>query len=343
MAKGNVTIRKQLMGELVDFSKSSQLGDLAEIELLAKLVVLLSQYEEEGVALRPEVYLCSNVHDLLKLVTNSAVVEIGKAATAPEAAREALKRCAPLCIGGWNMFVQASKSSFCYGVFRESLSPLAISVDQTIFESGSLPPDLKVIKLQQIAKNCVSLRNHCGDWHNIFLTDARDDSASPDEYFANLTSCVCKTADIEISESLQSFLKKSLREAVSWSHGTLIAVANGDELPAFLTDCVILLPPIDLANAVALARENAFELLTLSSYAALIKGMISCDGITIFSNSGKVLAYCGFIKPPAENATARVGGARTRAFDALCSHLGTGLDAVLVRSQDGWTQFRKAL
>lgn len=70
--------------------------------------------------------------------------------------------------------------------------------------------------------------------------------------------------------------------------------------------------------------------------------MIGSDGITVFSTKGKLLAYNCFIKSANQvNGKPVVGGARTRAYEALVKKIGNGIDAVFVQSQDGWTKLSK--
>ena len=61
------------------------------------------------------------------------------------------------------------------------------------------------------------------------------------------------------------------------------------------------------------------------------------DGITVLTNDGNLIAYNCFIREQLEGPPSRsvIGGARRRAFDILCTHLGDELSCVLYRSQDG--------
>ena len=70
----------------------------------------------------------------------------------------------------------------------------------------------------------------------------------------------------------------------------------------------------------------------------LLEGMLCSDGITLFDERGRLLGYRCFIQIPTKQEV--VGGARRRAFGALCDHLGKGLSAVFMQSQDGWSDFR---
>lgn len=68
--------------------------------------------------------------------------------------------------------------------------------------------------------------------------------------------------------------------------------------------------------------------------------MISSDGITVFDSYGRLIAYNCFIASPNKVAgKVVIGGARTRAFEALSTKLGKQLVCIFMQSQDGWTKF----
>jgi len=76
---------------------------------------------------------------------------------------------------------------------------------------------------------------------------------------------------------------------------------------------------------------------TLVNKGALLKGMFNSDGIILFDRKGQLLGYNYFVNLPAEKGL--VGGARKRAFSSLKKKVGSGLVAVFMQSQDGWTDF----
>ncbi len=70
--------------------------------------------------------------------------------------------------------------------------------------------------------------------------------------------------------------------------------------------------------------------------------MLSFDGITVFSNDGRIIAYNVFIHAPAPEGVAqdKIKGARRRAFTILESRLGESILAAFYQSQDGDTVFK---
>jgi hypothetical protein len=99
----------------------------------------------------------------------------------------------------------------------------------------------------------------------------------------------------------------------------------------------------DRVSAVLEEKENACGHNTrLRATAALIRGMLLVDGVTVFRPDGSAIAYNVFVKDSTHltTAVATFGGARRRAFQALCSQIGTELESVFFLSQDGHAEFR---
>lgn len=311
---------------------------------LTSLIVALADLREEGAVLVPEVFLCDDLSALLKLLPGNERLFIGTQADAQTAVAEALKKCAPLAIGGWCMFVTRSVEGFRYGLFRGSFGPLSISVNQTLFSSPL--EQIKVVRLIRTATGCVELRNHHGNVHSILLNDKPETSPLPQVFVAQLVDLICEQVVDESKDPTRTYLSKVLGAALASCHGTLVAVSKSKKVPKFLADGVVLQTPIDLAAAVGhvsdpLAYPGAEHQLLANGW--LLKGMIASDGITVFSDDGKLLAYNCFIASPNKVAgKVVIGGARTRAYGALCARVGKELRGAFIQSQDGWTKYQEA-
>lgn len=68
--------------------------------------------------------------------------------------------------------------------------------------------------------------------------------------------------------------------------------------------------------------------------------MFRCDGILVFDTKARVVAYNAFTKLKASNVS---GGARRRAYRALCDKVGKGLKGAFFQSQDGASDLQKVL
>jgi hypothetical protein len=218
---------------------------------------------------------------------------------------------------------------------------LSIPVYKTLF-SGD-PGDMKAVRLNQIADDCIEVTNHCGEQLNIFLSHRKQDSPHPKKYLNDLVRTICETVDEGLKETSETFMHKILSESLAESHGCLIAVCRTPKLPKFLSDGVPFSPPIDFADEIKNCRDKGGALSTsiLKSHALLLKGTLSCDGIVVFTRDAKLLAYRCFLSLSPQEANTEQGGARSRAFNSLCVKINRGVFAAFIQSQDGYTDFRR--
>jgi hypothetical protein len=198
--------------------------------------------------------------------------------------------------------------------------------------------------LLRTASGCIELKNHTGDVYSMLLSDRPATSPLPHSNAAELVSLICRGIDDSVREPAKTFMEKTIRSALNSCHGTIIAVLSKNKPPSYLSDGVILQRPLDISAAVEKFLGGDIEAEhVLNAIASLVKGMISSDGITAFDSKGRLVAYNCFIASPNRIAgKVVVGGARTRAFEALATKVGVTLDGVFMQSQDGWTRFEGA-
>lgn len=333
------SLREYLQGNLVDFAERCEMQNFATPQALTALVVMLADLREEGAVLIPEIFLCDSLDETLKLLPVKEVLQIGKQVEPARAIAEAVKKCAPLAIGGWCIYIAKSQDAYVFGVFRGSLSPLSIPVEQTLFTEPR--KTISLVRLLRTASGCIEIRNHQGDVYSMLLSDRPATSPLPHANAKNLVALICAKTKDDVRESTATYLEKIIRLALNACHGTIVVVIKNTKLPAYLSDGVVLQKPLDLSDAVRKLRNGEAEAEhVLNANAALVKGMISSDGITVFDSSARLVAYNCFIPSPNKVAgKVVIGGARTRAFEALTSKVGKQLTCVFMQSQDGWTKF----
>ena len=335
----NITFRTQLLGGVTDFCTESGLA-MATPEVLVDLIVRLVRYREEGVVLAPEVYLTDDIDLLISMLPEGEKLPLSETTSDAFRIEEMLKICAPLATGEWKIFGHQYQNGFNFGVFRGSSNPISVSVDDIVLnEEGGV----NVIKAHQVAEACVYIRNSSGSHHHIFFNNRKQDSPAPLLYVEKLIQSIVKRVDDNEREAVQSFLTKTLMTTLLRSHGCILAVTNMVTSPKILSrDAVLLSEPIDLPFLVRqLKREKTTGLMSyiLERRAELLEGMICSDGITLFDEHGRLLAYRSFIQ--VSHTSGVIGGSRRRAFATLKGHVGRGLSAVFMQSQDGWTDFEE--
>ncbi len=334
----NITFRTHLAGSVNDFCEASGMQPLVRPNTLAELIVTLARYKEEGARLTPEIYLCTDVEQVLHLIPEHEIVYIGNTTLSEDFIGKVLKRCATLAIDGWCIFVEGKGENIRFGVFRDSGSPLSVPIAETLLSSGD--GSIKLVRAYQIAEDCVEIRNHIGETYNVFLSHKKESELPPTEFAQNLVQIICERCPVGEREPVMTYLSRCLSRALAECHGTLIAVCPAHTVPKLLTDGVILEAPIDFLAKVRQAQKTRIMPYSLLSASALLTGMIGSDGIVVFTRDARLLAYGCFIKY-SNKAGRAAGGGRRRAFDTLTARLGKGVSAVFIRSQDGWTDFRR--
>lgn len=296
---------------------------------------MLAHYREEGVSLFPKVYITNDKNTLTAMLPDGEVLKIGSSTPDVSGIKSAVKKCAPLAMGGWLIYVEASEDCLEYGMFKGSGNPISVLVDDVLMTESE---DFFVVKVSQVADECVEVRSNRGRQHFIFLNHRKEDSPPPLQYLNQLINSITEKTPVDVREPIVSFLSRLFHTALRESHGCIIAVTNMASAPKFLSgDGVILEDPIDFTSLIVKLKKEIIEPSYLDSKGSLLKGMLNSDGIILFDNKGRLIGYNCFVKISNKNNV--IGGARKRAFDSIKSKIGRGLSAVFMQSQDGWTNF----
>jgi hypothetical protein len=309
-------------------------------QTLAQIIVALSNFMEEGKSLSPALYITTDISKLLQFLPGSSSIKIGEVPISETAPSIAIKHCAPLAIDGWCIYVCCSETTVNYGLFRDALNPLAIPLEKALLVSGS--GSVKILHIHQSAVGCVEVANHKGDKHVIFLSQKRETEPSPREFVEDLVKSICSGVQEKYRESTQTVIGRVLTSGLENSHGALVAVTNNKKLPKFLMDGRFLESPINFSHLVSKALNGKeSDRLRLLSYSTILSGMFGCDGIIVFNRQATITGFNCFIKSNS-GTTVVSGGARKRAFEALKGRIDKGLFSAYIRSQDGWSEFKKS-
>ena len=329
----NITFRKHLIRSIENFCSNSNLA-LASPKILADLIARLSHYEEEGIKLSPQVYLTDNIDSLIRTLPEGERLRLSTTTPDESGIEEVIKICAPIATGDWRVFCNHIQDSMEFGVFRGSSNPSAVNVDDVVLSSGGT----HVVKVHRVANSCVEILSSSRDHDRIFFDHRTQDSTPPLQYVDDLIKAITKGVEEHYRESAQELMKRVITSYLHRSHGCLCAVVAQPAIPPFLSkDSIVLEDPISFLEMIRqLGVENG-RVDSILSKSDLAKGMLGSDGITLFDDHARLLAYRCFI--PTSDELDVVGGARTRVFETLKNHLGKGILAVFMQSQDGHTDF----
>jgi len=319
-----------------DFTESKIVSDL-----LTEFVVVLSNYQEEGVHLYPVIFISEDLSSILTTVGGSDSITIGSGPKARETVQSAFKECAPLAEGrGWAIFTVLMEDEIIYGIFRTDQSPLNPTPFERLRRSTSAPR--RVIGLTRMGGGFIELRSDQGKYKYIDVTGSHEETNNPSKLIRAFVKLATQAAPEDFKAKLQSFYYRVGIDLLHSGHGALIAVSHkNEEMPAIFRDGILLEPKIeilvDIEKLITLKDNDSFQRLVAKNQ--LLRKMAFMDGITVIDTAGSILGYNCFIRNSALERKSKkshtIGGARRRAFDVLSGYVGENLAGVLYKSQDG--------
>ncbi len=340
MAIETFSFRYKLVETVERFLADQWPAQIRHADFFAEMIGSLAGHREEGASLYPVVFVCASVDDITQGLGGKDPIALGHGPITRQLVQQALKQCAPLAERRqWAIFIaigQEGGQPATYGVFRTENSPLS----PTTF--GSLRAlsreDIFLIGLLQIGENVIEVRSANGEGLHLYLSGARMGSKHPQQVTQAFIRAISRETRADLKQPLRDFYYRVITELTRDIHGSLIAVlpVSGARMDIF-SDAVWLEEPYLSIPATIEAyaiNPGIEEISSLYSRASLIRGMLSCDGITLFRSDGVLLGYNAFIQPT-RAMRQTLGGARRRAFEALAGHVGHGVNLALYRSQDG--------
>lgn len=307
---------------------------------IVSLIDGIAKYNEEGKRLFPEVIITTTV-DLFTELPTSRIVTISKNCEISEIEfKKGLKKCAPLAINGWAIFFEIQDLNMNYGLVSAESSELSPSLfDHTVGILKAAERSFPALYIQNIGAELVQVKGLNSEIHICLNLSDYIDTAI--HHFSELIQHIISETEKHIQQSVENYLKRAFGQSLRMCHGCLIGIVDkSDEslrnLRQKINDGVYLDDPIKIDELVKDFSENRSieSNVNLKSYKDIIGGMINSDGITIFTNDSKIIAYNAFIKSSSSDSTSSVdGGARKRAFQAMVDS--TCFIFCYFQSQDG--------
>lgn len=311
---------------------------------LLHLLDSIDGYTEEGQRLYPEVFLTTSLKKALTSLPNQIIL-IDVDELSEETFKKALKRCAPLAKGSWAIFLEIAENKINYGLASSEVSELSASLHRQLVGDMAIKEDVPPIAyVRAVGSKVVEITGTKAQLRiSLSLGKRYKGLASEIDALATVTT---STVDSSLRDQATSFFSRLLEESFKEGHGSIIAVVA--EVPEAITafqakypDGAYLQSPIDIVQILseALEAQTRQSSSILREYALVLKGMMSHDGVSVFTTNGRLIAFNVFLREiaDADAATEESGGARTRAFIALKS---SGLtEASFFRSHDGRIDF----
>lgn len=300
---------------------------------------LISDYKEEGVIYYPELLIVHGDAELRTILTKK--LKLAEEQIDKSTFKKILKLCAPLAVNGWQIYVVVYDDLRVeYGLISAELKETSLSLYSQVTE---LPPEnMSMIYLRNIGARCVEVMTSLEQTIISLSLDVVNVNNSDDERI--LVHEILSDVDDVDKSVLANFMVKSIREILRAGHGNLIAVCKKEQLQHVLEKMsggVTLETPIDMLDFVQEDEREKSNMssVNIKSYLSVMRSMINHDGVSIFSTRCELLAFHYIVDNNVVADTKAVGGARTKAFEALKKV--DGLLCCFFKSQDGQTKFYK--
>lgn len=302
---------------------------------------LLADYYEEGQELFPEVVITSDLEKLLEPFPFSHKLPIGHGDLTEVQFRKIVKLCAPLSRNGWIIFVEIKQDNLQFGVLTAEITELSPTFYQQVI--GDLSQDFSELPIAYI-KNIGHKRVLLAGTKVKIITslNLREVEEQIEGNVTQLCEGIISDVDTGDQTVFSTYLGKIVNESLRLGHGNLIGVVKEQkimELKNSQSDAIYLDSPIDLLNFTTTleANQTAAASKSVMLYSTLIQSMLNYDGITVFTTTGKIIAYNLFISDEIEFSG--MGGARARAYEMMktCNLF----SCCFYKSQDGREDFWK--
>lgn len=311
-------------------------------EGILELINLISDYYEEGQKLYPEILIVTD-WDYFKSISNREII-INTADLSSSEFSNILKLCAPLAVGNWNIVIEIKEDKLKYGLIDAEITETSPSLyEQTVGKLGVVQSEYSLAYIRNIGSKTVEL---IGQQNRLIVSlNLMELNLEENTDIQNICEEIALRCDSERQEATKTFINKTLSEAIRIGHGNLIAVVEDspdviNELKDKFKDCIYLGDPIDFQEFIKnceIERSNDTSV-NLLSYSKILISMLNHDGITILTNTAKVIGYHMFI-PKIEGSEDLNGGARSRAFQSMINS--QIFSACLYKSQDGKSKYWK--
>lgn len=294
----------------------------------------ISDYYEEGNKLYPEVLMMTSRDMMCSYPGRFICLYTGE--LKERHFKEALKLCAPLAIDNWNIYIiLPDDNNIEFGIISTEVKETSLSVRE--FSLSQTDEDDHLLYIRNVGGKNVEVARR--DDAILISLSLQEFVTTQDDNILKLVDAIIM--DLQDKEETRRFMHKIILDSLNEGHGNLIAVCKEQDMEKVLqnmTGGAMLLPYIDIPELLRADRESgrSESAVAIKSNVSIVKGMINHDGITIFSTNGKVMAFHCIIDNSKANDPNSVGGARTKAFDAMKTV--PELNMVFFKSQEGKTK-----
>jgi len=296
-------------------------------------------YEEEGVKIRPAIYVTSNIHAVQRTIPDCVDIVFYEDENSNNF-NQRLKALMVFCLEGWSIFINYTNSSVQYGIIKCTNSIKDEPLEKLIFSKqykSVLEQKTKLIYMSVVTSGTFALRGIQGNQTSICFNINNVVSKDLDETINRfVTDGLSKLKTTKRKqEDIKNLYNNIFTKMIKGSHGTICLVVDKEfkDTKGWLSDGTWLPEPIEFAKS--FLTSKSFSESKLRAYCDILVTMLNYDGITVIDNAGRILAYNVFVESE-KNATRNIiGGARLRAAYSLLNTKNKRVIGVYFQSQEG--------
>ena len=285
------------------------------------LVNNIAAYSEEGVQLRPECIVTTDINLVAKVLPTHLLLPIDSLSMDAVSFHRGLKACAPLARDGWVVYFAVTEDRVEFGLLATGLAEPNPSTYSHLREIISdLEPSVTYLRCAR--DKVVLLVGRSNRSAVSFSLEHISHIENGD--MMEVATAVVKSVDEAFGTASLAFFCGLIEQACEESHGCLIAVVDEYDVKeaalwGHVSNRILLPKPLSLVD---LLNASQYEASTdahsrLRAVSGVARRMMGHDGATVFTTDGRLVAYNCFVPTNDENTTSIVGGARSRAFEKL--------------------------
>lgn len=300
-------------------------------------------YEEEGVKIRPTIYVSTNIHGVARIIPECVEICFYNDENANNF-NQRIKALMCFCLHGWSIYINYS-NGVQYGIIKVLNSIKEKSLDKLVFDKeymSTIASKCKLVYMEVVADGVMSFSGIQGNKTSICFNMANNMPHDSEENISKFVSdglLKLKTTKKK-REDIKNMYTNIFTKMFHNSHGTICLIVDKDfkDNKGLLSDGTWLPEPIQLAKM--FVSSKSYSESRLRDFSDLLVTMLNYDGITIVDNAGRILAYNVFVASEKSVARNIVGGARRRAAYTLLNTNNKKIIGVYFQSQDGDAFYR---
>jgi hypothetical protein len=316
------SLREHVLSSIGSFlyKEGFQANDTTPLGILES-INLISDYHEEGVPLFPEIIITNSL-DFFKTIPNKDIV-IAEGILSVDEFKKAIKLCAPLAIDNWIIFIEISGNTIKYGLVSAEMTETSLSIyNQTVGELKVEYDNTTIAYIRNIGQKTVELVGLKNRLVVSLTLDAPSETSFKE--IQSISQSIAENCEKNYKQQIAIFFEKTITSALRIGHGNLIGIIehsdrtiveiadkekNGTYLPSHINfEQLIIEAETDKSNETSM---------NLKSFASILKAMLNHDGITIFTNKGRLIGYHLLISTHEKKGQNIIGGARSKAFASM--------------------------